>query len=216
MTKRSHQRRVTGFTLVELLMASFIVSIALLGVYSLFQQTLEVEGKMSLNMLHQNRAVQVVGYLAEELKRCINLPDMDTIQMSYTPQAGSFEWVAVGKGFSGSSFESQGIVRKRITWKLNAAQDAYTLNQQVMRYAGTSNMSFTDESQANWNILPVTELFHEIDALEVEIQKTDQPQGGWLKEYQGEASHVAIRIKAVSGERDCQRIILPAVNAVVE
>lgn len=209
-------RRLRGFTLVELLMASFVISVALLGVYGLFKQTMEVEAKLTLDMYHQSRAEQVADFLADQMERCINLKDVETLRAQSGEQGSFLEFTAVGKGFSGDGFDTKGVVRQRITWQLNEAQSGYVVKRQIMKYAGKTNLTFQDESQADWNALPATELFRQVDALEIEFQDIEKSPGRWQKEYAGAAGTVAVRVKAASGERICQRIVLPAARRVLE
>ena len=217
VTRTAGRKRLKGFTLTELLMACLVISVALLGVYSLFQQTMEVEGRMTLELYHQSRAEQVVDFLADGLERCINLKEIETIRAGSGESSSFLEFTMVGKGFSGNDFDGKGIVRQRITWQQSPSQDGYVVSRQVMRYAGISNLTFPDESQADWDVLPMVELFRQIGALEIEFLKTDQPSAGrWLKDYKGATGSVAVRVKAASGDRVCQRIILPATNAILE
>ena len=208
--------RLKGFTLAELLMASFVISAALLGVYELFRQTMEVEANLTLDMYHQSRAEQAADFLADRMERCINLKDVEALRAKSGEQGSFVEFTAVGKGFSGESFETKGIVRERITWQPNEARSGYVVKRQIMKYAGKMNLTFQDESQADWSALPATELFHEVDALEIEFQDMEQSPGRWQKEYAGAVGKVAVRVKAASGERICQRIVLPAARMVLE
>lgn len=216
MIKMNDARRLRGFTLAELLMASLVISVALLGVYGLFKQTMEVEAKLTLDMYHQSRAEQVADFLADQMDRCINLKDVETLRAQSGEQGSFVEFTAVGKGFTGEGFDTKGVVRQRLTWQLNEAKSGYVVKRQIMKYAGKTNLTFQDESQADWSALPATELFHQVDALEIEFQDMEKSRGHWQKEYAGAVGTVAVRVKAASGERICQRIVLPAARMVLE
>jgi type II secretory pathway component PulJ len=212
MIKTVGRKRSKGFTLAELLMAGFVISVALLGVYSLFQQTMDVQAKMTLGMYHRSRAEEVVDYFADVLERCINLKDIDTIQSGGGDSEGFLELTALSKGFS----VRQCVNRQRITWQPTPEQKGYTVRSQAMMYAGKANITFPDASQAQWERLPATELFSQIDALEIEFRETDKPAGSWRREYKGPVGGIAIRVQAASGDQMAQRIVIPAVRAVLE
>jgi prepilin-type N-terminal cleavage/methylation domain-containing protein len=212
MIKATTPKRRKGFTLVEVLMASIIISVALLGVYSLFQQAIDMEAKMRLSMYHRDRAEEVVDYFADALERCINLKDVETVRSGGSEQGAFLEFTAVNKGF----WVRQCVVRQRITWQQTQTQKGYTVQRQAMMYAGITNVTFANESQVEWDSLSTTELFSQVDALEIEFKETDQPSGGWRKEYNGPGGQIAIRIQAASGDRKAQRIIVPTVQAVLE
>lgn len=62
-----------GFTLAELLVASVVLSMTLLGVYALFSQAMRAEGATAVRWRHRGAAEAVVAHLAGAFEEAMNL-----------------------------------------------------------------------------------------------------------------------------------------------
>ena len=218
-------RQATGFTLVELMVASSIMIVALVGVYSVFQQALEVEERTAIRWKQRAAAGAVVDHLAEVTERCVNLSaDEPAIEGgrqsdgSYTLTCTVASWLGASSGTEPTSLQ-----RRRYRWGFEAHDRTGSLELKALEYSGSSNLTplpgapdlaGLDEEQV-WSLTNPVVIGTGLSALSVEYRRADDPEATWADHWDEPAGQVAVRIRATVGERMVERVVVPMVNGAV-
>jgi prepilin-type N-terminal cleavage/methylation domain-containing protein len=115
----SHAGRPTrrAFTLVELLVAAVIVSVALLGVYSVFVAAVEAESRTTARWQRRAVARAAADEIAASLEAATNLPGIPAIVAGPDEQGGyALQCLAQGVGASDGSAPRPPLVRRLYRW----------------------------------------------------------------------------------------------------
>lgn len=196
-----------GFTIVELLVASFIVTTALLGIYTTFKQALDVE-KHTRNLWHDRTVSEsITGELAETLENCINLSDVPTL----VGKPGMLKCTMIDRGYGDRSLNHVGIGRHYYTWQ------AGNIHRQILKYSGTQMVTpIEGQEELNedqlWFHAPSQTIGKDLNEITVLYRKTDNPTAPWKNSWQGPAGNVAIWIRVSCRDQSTERIVTPWAN----
>ena len=192
-----------GFTIVELLVASFIVTTAL----STFKQALDAEKRT--RRLQHNRAVSesIARELAETLENCINLPDVPTL----VGKPGMIKCTVIGKGYTNGSFDRVGIKRHCYTWQSGNIQ------RQTLKYSGTQIVTpIEGREELNedqlWLHAPAQTIGKDLGEITILYRELNNPSAPWKDSWQGPAGNVAIWIRVSCRDQLTERIVTPWAN----
>jgi hypothetical protein len=203
--------RNTGFTIAELLVACFITSTALLGVYTIFKQVIDIERQTRVRWNNLGAAESVVTHLAKELQNCINVPQIPTL----VGRSDAIICLVVGKGYDGGRFEQAGILRHHFFW------ESGIVSQQTLKYAGSKNITpivgleDMDEEQL-WSNIPIQTIGKNIDSISFSYKTANDPSASWQDSWKGAVGNVAIWIRVSSKEQLSERIVVPRVNVSID
>jgi len=214
-TRRS---RGFGFTIVELLVASVVMSVALLGVYSIFAQAMQVQSQTSVRWNEQAAAEAMVAHFADVLERCVNLPEVPAL-VAGPDSAGEGYFLTCcatsGRGGSSDPLDRGGIQRRRYRWGFGSEEDrAGTIEVQTLSLAGTKIVSVWGEMEGGteeeiWSRVPATVVGRRVGSLSVLYRKCNDPQSTWQDHWRGNAGEVAIWIRVGVGGETVERLVVP-------
>ena len=213
-------RRRSGFTVVELLLASVIVTIVLVGVYGVCRQALAVEARLNAIWRDRGQASSIVDHMAHSVVNTVSLPDMPGIRGGLDPTSGHYilECVTSGGTVSLDKLPSDGRERRRYRWRPSAAKEgSCVLEFQAIPYAGTVNLIAPEQTNGSENALPWTDveplvIGRGLDELDVQYLVLGDFGTGWQESYDKESTNVAVRIRARKGEQVSECIVVPKVS----
>jgi hypothetical protein len=201
------------------MVASVVVSMALIGVYAVFRQALSVEENAFRLWDDRAAAADVVTHVAEALEQAVNLPGVPAIVGG--PGEEENEYVLTCTALSGGYREGgRGAVQRRRYrwWHDPEVSDSGVLELRVMTYAGTSNvtpingLADLEEKQA-WEQLEPKLIGKRLRSMSVSYRPTNDEDAEWKDRWHGRGGDVMIRISVTVGNQKCERIIRPRADA---
>ncbi len=197
--------RVTrpGFTLIETLVASVVLSIALLGVYSILQYAVKVEGRTALRWNDYAAAAVVVSHMAASLEDAVNVPGLNALIARSGPQGGELICQA-------------GTRRHRYVWHTDDLND-FNMDLQTMIVAGTKNLTTGQpveemDQQGTWHQIESSTIAKRLTDLSVQFGDFESGSINWTNSWDGPVGTVIVRIRAQAGEAIVERIVVPMAN----
>jgi prepilin-type N-terminal cleavage/methylation domain-containing protein len=199
--------RRDGFTLAELIVASVVTTVALLGINGLFFHAMDVEARSSVRWTDGDTSEAVLDRLATTIESATNLPDIKTI--------------VVNRGADGSGWLicQTPIRRVQYHWRKDEDDGKYTLTMQVKAFAGTRDLTTAappDEeaqSREKWDAVPAMIIASALE--EVSVQARPLGKDAKTKDgcYEGPSGKVAIHLKVIAGGQTASGIVLPRCDA---
>jgi len=195
-----------GFTLAELLVASVVMSTALLGVNVMFRHALDTEGQAAVHWHNRAAADTVVDHLADAMAQSINLPKMAALVSE--SKSTTDGWVIC----------QVGLERRRYRWHTIDSGANCVLELQKMVVAGTRNLS-TDaigqEETTNrqmWDRIGATVIASRLDGMSIRFKSLETESASWQSEWNGPVGQVTILIQATVGGETVERAAYPRVR----
>ena len=163
-------------TLIELILANVILSIALIGIYSVFDRAVALETRTTAAMQDYATARHIVEMIAADLEQAVNIADTDAIAGR---QGEDKEGLVLTYLVGGATGELSGGGRatmqmRRYTWRPGKSEKTGgTLVLQVLAYAG-SQILLPDAQSAQrlqsaeeriWDTLPQTVIAKNVAAI---------------------------------------------------
>jgi len=214
-----------GFTVVELMVAMSVMAIALLGVYSIVKQVLEVEARATVQWNHVASADSVAQYVVDLLTSCVNLPDRETVMGGPDSGDNTYVLTCFTESTRGSfSLTPEASLRRyRLQWGFEDEDRAGCLEVKAMSYCGTVNVTACDgqawdgpeDDDGLWDRIPADVVARRIDDLSVSYRPADDPDAVWADSWSGPVGNIAVRVMVRVGNQTVQRKIVPQVNAAV-
>jgi prepilin-type N-terminal cleavage/methylation domain-containing protein len=207
-----------GFTLTELLVANAVVAIALLGVYELFRQVVEVERASSRRWEDRAAAESIVDHLAEAMEHGVNLPNESALAAEPDENGaavvGCFTQTPM---YWGVSMRDAGVSRRRYAWKGgDDPEQAGQLEVRVLTYGGAKNLmpGVVEESDdaAVWNQVTPRVIGQHVDEMAITFRAIDEANNGWQDRGTWQAGQVVARIRVRVGQETVERIVMPRAN----
>ncbi len=205
-----------GFTVVELMVATTVMSIALLGVHSIFHHALDSEAAATVRWNQAASAQTVVEHLAQALRQCVNVPGLQALSAG-TDAAGARVLVCVVS----SGWEAgPTIERRRYRWNDPADEQDGTLRMKRLLYCGSAlgtplcgatDAAAPDDAQL-WLAVPGHVVATRLDELSVQIRVRDDAGGAWQVDWVGRSGNVVLKVHARVGAESAQQFIVPPCN----
>ena len=226
-------RRRTGFTLVELMVASVVMSALLLGVYGVLRQGLEVEARH--RRASAERAAEVVAdQLAEAVRAVVQVGDWPTVWCGQNDGRGWVLMLTRGGQMGESDDSLAAAVRvQRYEWRAGGEggvaesgaktsggegfSEAGVLTRQVLSLAGTvaidgsgdpAVMALGWEQPRRWAGAEVVEMGGGIEEMELSFL-VREGGGGWRTRWEDAAGWPAVRVRVRCGSRWAERVVWP-------
>jgi prepilin-type N-terminal cleavage/methylation domain-containing protein len=210
-----------GFTLVELVVAAVITSIALLGVYATFVAAANVEARTTARWEHRSAARAVADHIGGTIEGAVNLPGLATISGSPDGAGGyTLECVTQPRGASGAP-----LLRRRYRWGATpsagpASTNGLQLQVQTLPYAGTKNLTAPGAGAAPaaedvWAAMPPLTIASGLSSIEVTYRRAANPEAEWQNHFAGPAGRVAVRVVVRCGGETAERVFVPKTNAAL-
>lgn len=205
--------RIVGFTLVEMVVASVVMSICLIGFYSFVKQPLSAETEITRKHQAQQLAAAVVNQMADSMEQALCLPDAPTFSAG-TDSQGHHELTCVASG--PPLPEQPNIQLNRYTWGPSADQDGIEVRMQRRLFFGSKEVSAGQKDQLdadNWQSITPQLVGQGLSKFSVQFRPLAQSGDQWLDRWSGASGQVAIRVHAEVADQAVERIVVPPVNA---
>jgi hypothetical protein len=210
-----------GFTITELVVVSVIMTTALLGVYSIFKQVLEVDAQATTRWDNYSAAKVILDELADTLEGCVNIPKMKTlVGTSNSDNSGYILTCFVeGKGYVSGQMDQVGFERRQYSWTFHSGDSgAGTVSLKTMDYAGPVNITpisgISELSETEiWERLTERVIAKGLSAITIQFKSTESSDAQWQDTWNGAVGKVAVRIAVTVGDQTVERIVVPQVNA---
>jgi hypothetical protein len=191
-----------AFTLVELLVASVIMSTALLGVGELFRHAMEVEGCATVAWQERSEADAVASHLSEALAETVNMPDVPTIVAS--SMSGTDGWMIC----------QTGMERRRYRWRPSDTGADCVLEMQKVQFAGTRNISPEAAGQQEgpdqlWDRVASTVIASGFSELSIRFRSLEGRKTDWRSDWSGPVGGVVAMVRATVGRQTVARTVHP-------
>ena len=211
--KRCRQERSRcGFTVVEILMASFVVSLAMTGIYTVFFQALQTEKDITAASADRQSAEAVAAYLSQAVENAVRIGNIPAV--SGGPGAESRAYVmscVTQKSVYTAGGWKQSLRRVRFTWR-NPEEDepGQTLGVQEIVYAGTQDLSLpaglrTDDVEVDWSRAPTQIVAASFRELSVAYRSISPNLSPWQANWSNPDPRVQVRIRVKVGEQTVER-----------
>jgi prepilin-type N-terminal cleavage/methylation domain-containing protein len=204
------RRGQCGFTLAELLVASVVMSIALLGVYEMFRNTMSVEVAAAARWSARTAAQSAVDHVAYAVENATNSSKQPT-------------FLAEISTTSDRAFVCQlPLERRRYAWRADGQGGRQTIFVQRKVSAGSADLSSgaegdsqdTSEGQdEQWGHVTQAVVAKGMDSFSIRFRALDDSSAEWKEDWQGPSGQVAVWIQAAVDNQTAERVIVPAVNA---
>ena len=196
-----------GFTLVELLIASVVVSTALTGIYALFRHAMDVEAKIALKWNEQDAAMTILDHLSEAITDVINLPNTKSIYLSSNSEGGVLICQTVTQ-------------RRRYRWYRKEEETNFTLELQTIHFSGEKSISLGvdwmgEDSQGVWENVAVTIIGQKIQSISLSCCSLKENSCNWKNNWNDMSGKVAFRLEIGVGSQVVSRTVVPKANAEV-
>lgn len=212
-----------GFTIVELMVASSVLTIALLGVYSIFHQAQHVEGRSSVRWQQQAAAEAVAEHLAQTLERTVNLsssmptlnagPDEDGTHYQLTCVVGS------APGLYATGYRPT-IQWHRYRWPLERDEDGMSVSRQTTLWNGAVNVTAEQSGGAlgdadPWAGTRSHVVASQVQGITLRFRRASDPEAQWRGRWSGPVGDVVIRIQVRVGQARAQRTVVPVPSGML-
>jgi len=225
MTDRFAKTKRFGFTITELVVVSVVMTTALLGVYTIFKQAIDVEAKASVKWNNHIAAEVVLDELSEALEYCVNLSEIKTLVGTPNGEEGEYvlKCFMEGKGYNAGKIDQVGLQQRRYTWTFQSDSSwAGMVFLQTMCYAGATNITsisgLTELNESNesemWSRLPSRLIGKGLSALSIQFKSLESSDAKWQDNWNGPVGKVAVWIKVKVGDQTAERVVVPKNNTV--
>lgn len=211
-----------GFTIVEIMVACVVVATALLGVYAVFKQSMEIEARASVSWARREAARAALYHLADAVERIVNVRGVPTLIGERTQDGGySMTCFVGGQGGSAASKGRFPLQWRRYAWAdAGEADSGGHLELQTIPMAGTGKIA----DIRNLQEIPQEELWLHVEPvvvasglrqMSVRYSQLDDPASGWRNQWRGAVGGVAVRIGVKCGDEHVEQVVVPRANAPV-
>lgn len=216
--QKIERSRASGFTLVELLTATVVMALTLLGVYTVFRQALATEQSVSARWRERAAAEAVASHLADAIERLVHLPDTPPLVAEHDGEGGrQFVFVMMGADWSADDPAGAAIQRRRYWWSQSEAVRGQ-LQLQIIPLAGTADVApdpQTAELQGpqRWAAVPPEVIAEDVDEVSIEFRPRDDTRAAWSKDWKEPEEPFAARIRVRVGGQTVERLVAPPATA---
>lgn len=209
--RQANAQLLHGFTLVELIISMAIVSIALLGIYSLLVQIAQVERRITLETVSQDSLAGLVEHVGVSLKYSVTYGDRPEIVLSKDINGvAALECQTMGMGYRTTGIQQSGVVLQRFTWGFPASSElAGTMQYQEIGFAGSTPITLSPELAQDlevvWSSVPSLTIARGLSSFIVLASAINGPDVALKTSYSGTASDAIFQIRAQMGGQTVER-----------
>ena len=181
-------RRRGGFTLAELLVASVVMSVALLGIDGIFFHALEVEARSTSRWSAGDQVEAVAAGLTTALGSAVNQTGVQALVVGRLEDRGGWMICQTPSG------------RLRYAWRKDSADGAYVLTLQTKLFSGTHDVTIGAVSQEDsgqqekWDSIPAQTVAKDLEDCSMTVRPVDQATASGDGTYSGPVGSVAVDI----------------------
>ena len=201
---RARGRVAGGFTLVELLTACMIVSIALLGVHAIFRDAVQTERRLTLAWQDHQAAEAVVSQICQAVESAVEIAGLPAIKTGKEDNGLPFlECMTYGDS------RQPTLQRRRYRWD----SESGTIDLRTIPYCGSQPVSLQVQTEEDpWtNIKPVT-IGRDLKGLSIQFKTAPS---NWKDQYTRSDLPAIVRVKATVGTTSVERITSCPVTAAM-
>jgi hypothetical protein len=210
-----------AFTLVELLAASFVMTTALLGVYTVMKHALEIENRAAGRWVDRASAEAIAEHLVETLEHSINSSALPAIVAGRDDATGKSFLLCLGMGPGcEGGIEQAGLKRSRYRWNFGDNEHAGTIELQTMFFAGSRNITPIDgldelDEKTLWSRIPATVIGRQVGGLSIQFKPLTGDDAAWQDQWKGPVGKVAISVRVSAGGQTVETIVVPRADTVL-
>lgn len=221
--RREYRTSRLGFTMVELLVATVVMSFTLLGVYTVFRQSLFLEESVTSRWRDRAEASVVADYLADHFEQAIRLDSYPLIRGGpIENEPGQELLCTVSGGRPGlSNPTAAAIQRYRFAWGGNDKLEGQ-LDMQAIPFAGTTDLGLPEGTEdqefsdtQRWALVPPIKIAEGIDSIQITYRPVDNPEADWKNRWASSDSLPLVRIRVRTGQYTAERFVVPKVTTPI-
>lgn len=206
MTGNSFHRSVnrSGFTLVELMTACVIVSIALLGIYVFFRDSIQMERRLTTGWQDRQTVETMIDQVCKALESAVEIPPLSAIVLGREADDRPFLECLTYADSSQTVLQ-----RRRYRWD----EETGIVDLRTILYSGSHPVSIqqTEEDKDPWdNVQPV---IIGSGLKQPTIQFKQAASDEWKNQYSHSNAPVLVRLRAKIGDVTVERMILCPLSA---
>jgi prepilin-type N-terminal cleavage/methylation domain-containing protein len=218
-----HRSRTTaqGFTFVELLVATVVMSMTLLGAYVVFGQATATERMISIRWRERAAAEAVADHLAHVIERCVMIGQTPPLVARDLGDDGhELLIVYAGAGGPRSQPADHAMQRRRYSWGSDRASPGGHVQLQVMVLAGSLNLTLDDRQRQlpevqQWDLIPAAIIGQGIDNLSLSYRAQGSSRSRWTTEWDDPERLPLVRIEVQIGQQFVERVVSPPVRGAL-
>ena len=182
---------------MELLTGCVIVSIALLGVYSIFREYMQTERRLSIRWQDGQAAEAIVAHASETLESVVKIPSLKAISMGKENDGRIFvECLTYGNPAQAT------LERRRYCWDSNSGED---ISLRTIPYSGTQAVAvWAISDQDPWAGIEPIVIGRRIRHFSIRFKKVGSSK--WKDRVPKDSSSIA-RVRATVGNSTVERIV---------
>lgn len=187
-----------GFTLVELMTACVIVSIALLGVYVLFRDSVQTERRLTTTWRDRQTAEAIVAQICQTLESAVEIPPVKAAKTGKEDD-GRFFLDSLTYGDPNQAT----LQRRRYRW----GGESDVIDLRMIPYSGTRNVAIRQpaEEENPWTTVAPITIARGLKSLSIWFMAVEN--GEWKETYDYSNSPTLVRVTATVGDVTIERII---------
>ena len=200
-------RSAGGFTLVELMTACVIVSIALLGVYAILRDSVQMERKLTATWQDHQAAEAIIAQICQAVESSVEISPLKAISTGKETDGRPFlECLTYGVASQTT------LQRRRYRWD----GESGVIDLRTIAYSGSSDVAMQpQDGEDPWaNVAPVT-IGRQLKGLSIQFKTAGSDK--WNDQYARSGSPAIVRVNATAGAINVERIIYcPLTAAMLE
>lgn len=213
---RRYRHSRVGFTIVEMLTATLVMSFTLMGVYAVLRQVSVTEEHVTRRWADQSSADATASYMAAILERMLILPEHPALIAEAQPDVQGRQVIVTAMTQPGDA-ASGAIARHRVQWGMGQEQAGQVVVQ-TRFFAGRKELSLLDEENPltdsqRWQAVPAQVMAEGLSAFEIQFRSAANLEGPWTSDWKAEEGPFVARVMATVGRYTAERVVEPAVKA---
>lgn len=205
-----------AFTVVELTVALVVMSICLLGVGSLLQETISAERVAVQKNQRRAAARAIASEFAAAIESAAFGPDAST-SISCGPNRDRLQVLTCY--VQSDPVSRAPMERRRYFWKVPRPGEGTSISVQFQRhmFAGSHSIDPAPDTGDNgdevWTSIPAVEIGKGISGMMVQFRKRGEPSGAWAESWSGSPAEAEAKISVTVEDQVVERIVIPRVDA---
>lgn len=202
----------TAFTIVEIIVASQIVSIALLGVYGLLRQASHTHAESAAEWESRHHVAVVLEHLCSSVESSMWVGDLPAIEALKLEDRDG--WSLTCTAFRGSGRRpgnlGSGLFRIRYEFRADTAQGG-VLEMRSRKYAGSKDLSVPPnakpvEERMLWETIEPIVIAEGIDEISIHYRRADS-EGNWQDQWEADYARATARIRVRVAAEQQERVV---------
>lgn len=201
-----------GFTLIEMLVASFVVSLLLIGVYAVLRQGVELEQRYTAGWRERTAADAIARLIARDFERALIVGETATI-VAFGSDTSTTLTMTLSAGHEGA--RGAGPIEVRYQWTSSDRKVVRRWRPMAgSRDIGLPRADADSRSETRWRGTPGEVIGDGVQLLQIELRERQPASSAWLRRWDGPADAL-VRVLVRVGDTTATRISSTHVQASV-